>query len=393
LIGSRYIDIASDAIQYYQEPAAEVDVLINENLRPFTLSYLRKLTDDTGVLQHAKFGIPNWKEGYCVDDNARALLTVLMAYQQTNNKDALELMPTYLSFLHYMQRDDGRFRNFLHYDRSYLDEVGSEDAFGRSIWSLGYLIRYAPNNSYKEFGLELFHRSYSQFTQLKSLRAISNTIIGICHYLKVYSNDEGMVHTLSIVTKQLTDAYELHHSKNWNWFENELVYDNALLPLALLHSYEITGTVSVKNIALQTLRFLESKTLSRDYFTPIGNNGWHHRNNEQALFDQQAIEVMAMAFMYQQAFQVTKDPEHIKNLNTCFSWFLGNNALHVPLYDHETNGCCDGLACNGINRNQGAESTIAYLASHLVFLKTKAWQHESEKKKINMLAKNELMAV
>jgi len=292
-----------------------------------------------------------------------------------------------------MQRDDGRFRNFLHYNRSYLDEVGSEDAFGRTIWALGYLIRYAPNNSYKEFGLELFHRSFSQFTQLNSLRAIANTIVGICHYLKAYPNDERMLHTLIQITQKLTNAYELHHSRNWSWFENELVYDNAILPLALLHSYEITGTIPVKNIALQTLRFLESKTLNKDYFTPIGNNGWHHRSGEKALFDQQAIEVMAMAFMYQQAFQVTKDPQHIKHLNMCFSWFLGNNALHVPLYDHETHGCCDGLECTGINRNQGAESTIAYLASHLVFLKTKEWQLESEKKKINKLTKNELMAV
>jgi len=393
LIGSRYIDTASDAIEYYQVLNKDADVLVTENMPSFSLAYLKRLTDSTGVIQHAKYGIPNWKEGYCVDDNARALLTVLMAYQQPNNKDALELMPTYLSFLHYMQRDDGRFRNFLHYNRNYLDEVGSEDAFGRAIWALGYLIRYAPNNSYKEFGLELYHRSFPQFTQLKNLRPIADTIVGICHYLKAYPTDEGMLQILVQLTKKLTDAYEQHHSKNWNWFENELVYDNGILPLALLHSYEITGNLTVKSIALQTVRFLETKTLFKGYFTPIGNNGWHAKNGEIAVFDQQAIEVMAMAFMYQQAFQVTKDAQHIKHLNICFSWFLGNNELHVPLYDHETHGCCDGLQCEGINRNQGAESTLAYLASHLVVLKTRAWQYESEKKKINMLSKNEVMAV
>jgi len=394
LIGSRYIDIASDALQYYQEPNMDAEVLVNENLPSFTLAYLKTLTDSTGVIQHAKYGIPNWKEGYCVDDNSRALLTVLMAHQQQSNiKDALELMPTYLSFIHYMQTDDGRFRNFLHYNRSYLDEVGSEDAFGRTIWALGYLIRYAPNNSYKEFGLELFNRSFSQFTQLKNLRPIADTMVGICHYLKANPTDEGMQQVLVQLTKKITDAYEQHHSKNWNWFENEMVYDNGILPLALLHSYEITGNLEVKNIALQTIKFLESRTLSKGYFTPVGNNGWHTKHGEMALFDQQAIEVMAMAFMYQQAFQVTKNPQYIKHLNICFSWFLGNNELHVPLYDHETHGCCDGLQCEGINRNQGAESTLAYLASHLIVLKTKAWEYESEKKKINMLTKNELMAV
>jgi len=394
LIGSRYADIAAEAMQYYQQPKREVEYLLNENnLPPFTLAYLKRLTDDTGVIQHAKYGIPNWKEGYCLDDNARALITALMAHQQLNDKHAIELMPTYLSFIHYMQRDDGTFGNFLHYNRTYLDEVGSQDAFGRTIWALGYLIRYAPNNSYKEFGIELFSRSYPQFTQLTSLRGIADTIIGICHYLKAIPTDEGVLQTLIQLTKKLTDEYELHHSKNWNWFENELIYDNGILPLALLHSYEITGNVLVKNIALQTINFLETKTLSKGYFTPIGNQGWHQKNGKVPLFDQQAIEVMAIVFMYQEAYQVTKDSQYIKHLNICFSWFLGNNELHVPLYDHETNGCCDGLECTGINRNQGAESTLAYLTSYLVVLKTKTWQYESEKKKINMLTKNELMAV
>ncbi len=394
LIGSRYIDIAAEAIQTYQKPIREAELLINDNNVPsFTLAHLKRLTDSTGVIQHAKYGIPNWKEGYCLDDNARALVTALMAYQQLNNKEALELMPAYLSFIHYMQRDDGRFRNFLHYNRTYLDEVGSEDSFGRTIWALGYLIRYAPNNSYKEFALELFFHSFPQFTQVKSLRGTADTMVGICHYLKACPTDEGVLQILIQLTKKLTEAYDLHHSNNWHWFENKLIYDNGVLPLALLHSYEITGNTTVKNIALKAIDFLESKTLQKGYFVPVGNNGWHPKNGEMALFDQQAIEVMAMIFMCQEAFYVTKDPKNIKHLNICFSWFLGNNELHVPLYDHETNGCCDGLECNGINRNQGAESTLAYLTSHLVFLKTKALQYESEKNKINILNKNELMAV
>jgi len=392
LIGGKYVKIAKDAIENYDEAVKESDP--NEPEIPrFSLEHLKRLTDSTGVIQHAKYGIPNWKEGYCLDDNARALITVLMAYQQLRSSDALQLMPVYLSYINYMQREDGRFRNFLHYNRNYLDKVGSEDSFGRTIWALGYLIRYAPNNSYKEFAREIFIKAYPNFTNLRALRGIANTMIGISHYLKAYHTDEGMLHTLMKLTKKLVEAYRQNVSNKWRWFEKEMTYDNAILPLALLHSCEITGNNYVKNIALDAVYFLERKTLYKEHFIPIGNDGWHSKNGTLPVFDQQAIETMAMIFMYQQAYLVTKDPQHINNINTCFSWFLGKNELHVPLYDHETNGCCDGLCCEGLNRNQGAESTLAYLISHLVVQKAKAWEHEYKHQELKSIQKVEYMAV
>lgn len=393
LIGSRYLALAEDAVEKYEETAL-AEILNAENeIPPFSLEHLKRLTDSTGIIQHAAYGIPNWKEGYCLDDNARALLTVLMAYRQFKSSDALQLMPVYLSYIHYMQREDGKFRNFLHFNRNYLDKVGSEDSFGRTIWALGYLIRYSPNNSYKEFALNLFSRSFKQFTKLRYLRGIANTLIGISHYLKAYPNDEGMLQVLMQMTKKLVVAYHQNSSKRWNWFEKQMTYDNAILPLALLHSCEITNNAYVKDVAMETLGFLERKTLYKEHFIPIGNRGWHSEDSDVTVFDQQAIDVMAMIFMYLQAFLITKEPQYLKNIHICFSWFLGKNELHVPLYDSETHGCCDGLNFDGINRNQGAESTLAYLTSYLLVLKTKELQYELEKQDMNKVKKIESVAV
>jgi len=393
IIGTKYFKLIAKAIDNYNE-LKEFSVLDETEIPAFSLDHLKRLTDSTGIIQHAKYGIPNWKEGYCLDDNARALITVLMAYQQLKNDEALQLMPVYLSYIHYMQREDGKFRNFLHFNRNYLDKVGSEDSFGRTIWALGYLIRFAPNHSYKEFAKEIFLKSYPQFERLKALRGIANTIVGIGHYLKTYYTDEGMLQLLIKLTNKLTDAYRRNSSSKWKWFEKEMTYDNAILPLALLHSCEITGNNVVKDIALEAVYFLERKTLYKEHFIPIGNKGWHSKNSSLPVFDQQAIEAMAMIFMYQQAYRVTKDPQHIANINTCFSWFLGKNELHVPLYDHETKGCCDGLCSDGLNRNQGAESTLAYLTSHLIVQKAKEWQYEYQHKDMNnTIQKVEYMAI
>jgi len=376
LIGSKYLELAMAATEYAAESNDNRTVLVDDDeMPPFTLTHLKRLTDDTGIIQHAKYGIPNLKEGYCLDDNARAVVAVLMAYGQLHDNDALELLPRYLGYIHYMQKDDGMFRNFLHFNRNYLDETGSEDSFGRAIWALGYLIEHAPNNSYREFGHELFFKACPNFSSLKSLRGVANVIIGISYYLKLFPGDEGMLQVLISLTGRLTAAFEENDYGSWHWFESVLTYDNGILPLALLHSCEITGNEEVKNIGLRTLRFIEYKTLNKDYFAPVGNEGWHRKNDDKAVFDQQAIEAMAMILMYEQAHVVTKNADHIKKINTCFSWFLGNNELHVPLYDAETTGCCDGLECNGVNRNQGAESTLAFYISQLVAMKTMAWQY------------------
>ena len=368
-IGEKYIQQLQEAIDKPVEVDKDEQIIDSDSLPTFSLAHVKRLTDDTGIVQHAKYGIPNLKEGYCMDDNARALIMALLSYQQNKSKVALELLPVYLSYIQYMQKEDGNFRNFLSFTREYLDEIGSEDSFGRTIWSLGYLINCAPNNSYREFGHELFQRSVPHFKNLKYIRGIANTIIGVAHYLKIHGQDEGMVQQLINLTDPLIDAYNKHSNDEWHWFENELTYDNAILPLALLHSSEITGNEMVKAIAIKSLTFLDNLTISNGYLSPVGSDGWYQKDGKMAIYDQQAIETMAMVLMYFQAYHVTKNLDYIRKMYLSYRWFLGENSLHVPLYDHETKGCCDGLQPDGINRNQGAESTLAYLISHLIVLK------------------------
>jgi len=380
-IGAEFIKVAQESCLAHDFSAKVLknSIVDPEILPKFSLAHVTRLTDDTGIVQHAKFGIPNLKEGYCLDDNSRALIMALMAHQRNKSPEALRLLPIYLSYIHYMQTDDGNFRNFLSFSRQYLDEVGSEDSFGRTIWALGYLIGCAPNNSYQEFAIEIFRRSIAHFENLKHIRGQANTIIGICHYLKVFPTDEGMVRILINLTKPLVDAYEQTHKPDWEWFEEGMTYDNAILPLALLHSGEITGDEKVKKIAMTTMAFLDKLTLSNGYLSPVGNDGWYYRGGTFPTFDQQAIETMAMVLMHFEAYQTFREPEYIEKMFLSYRWFLGENTLRAPLYDHETKGCCDGLLPTGINRNQGAESTLAYLISHLTVLRAFELEYEYNK--------------
>lgn len=335
----------------------------------FSLAHIKRLTDNTGLIQHAKYGIPNLTEGYCLDDNSRALLLSLMHFQKFKNEETAQMFPIYMSYIHYMQREDGYFRNFLSFNRDFLDEKGSEDSFGRTIWALGYLIWAAPNNSYREFGEDLLDKSRPHFSQLKYIRGVANTIIGISYYLKTHPSDERMMQELRSLTAQLLASYTKDPGQKWAWFEDELTYDNAIMPLALLHSAEITGDEKVRHIAFESMNFLESVTFEDGVFKPVGNEEWYAKGRKKSVYDQQAIETMAMALMYHQAYSMTKKPEILHKLKLTFEWFIGNNSLRIPLYDFETQGCCDGLQAGKLNRNQGAESTLAFLISHLAVLK------------------------
>jgi len=367
-IGLNYIELITHVIENPDVGERLFRRIMDPGIMPeFSLGYVKHLTNNTGIIQHAKYGIPNWKEGYCLDDNARALLMSLMAYH-LGYKDAAQLMPPYMSFLLYMQNDGGYFRNFLGYKNEYLDKIGSEDAFGRTMWALGYLVHHAPDNSYSKFGRELFLKSLPNVKNLASLRGIANTLIGVAYYMKEYPSDKGLCNTLTDLTDVLIKAYEDCCGDDWQWFENYLTYDNAILPLALLHSAEITRDEKVKKIAFETIRFLEGATMGPRYFNPVGNDGWYLRDGKIPSYDQQAIDTMAMVLLYRQAYQSTREPQYMKKMFLVYSWFLGENSVCAPLYDPDTKGCCDGLHPTGINLNQGAESTLAYMISHLAVL-------------------------
>lgn len=382
-IGTTFIKVLEEAVDLGQINIRETPPIIDVDAMPaLNLSHLQLLTDDTGIIQHAKFGIPNWKEGYCIDDNARALIFCIMAHNQLKNKTAVKLMPKYLSFIEYMQTPDGGFRNFLSYDRKYLDEVGSEDSFGRAIWSLGFLISNGPNNSYKEFGRQLFWNSYPKFDQLKHIRGIADTVIGISYYLKTQNDDELLVPKINKLAEVIKKAYRINAEKNWNWFEDILTYDNAILPLSLLCHYQATGNKESYKIAFESIDFLDSFSFDKGYLSLVGNAGWMKKHQQNPIYDQQAIDAMAMLLMYSKAYELTKKDKYLESLHTCYQWFLGNNSLHVPLYDRETDGCADGIQENSLNRNQGAESTLAYFISYLAVLQAAEKEYETLKSPI-----------
>lgn len=376
--GQVFVDVLEEAISksLKEKDNAGQKIIDADAMPSFNLAHIQRLTDDTGIVQHAKYGIPNLKEGYCLDDNSRALIMAILAYQQNKSKVALELLPVYLSYIQYMQNEDGSFRNFLSFTREYLDEVGSEDSFGRTIWALGYLINNAPNNSYREFAREVFDKSIPHFKKLQHLRGIGNTMIGLSSYLKAHPGDEHIRAQFDQLASPLKESYLKNKQEKWHWFEEKMTYDNAILPLALLCHYQGTKDRESLDIALESMEFLSQKTLNSGYLNPVGNDGWLYKDGgEMAIYDQQAIETMAMVLLYFKAYEITRDLTHIKQMHLCYQWFLGENSLHLPLFDHETKGCGDGLKPQGVNRNQGAESTLAYWISHLIVLKAMEYEY------------------
>jgi glycosyltransferase involved in cell wall biosynthesis len=378
-IGKKYVALAEKILKEGQKVIVKKDTVLDFLiLPPFSLTHINRLTDDTGIIQLAKFGIPNLKEGYCLDDNSRALLMVLMAYRQMKDIRALELSPIYLSYIHYMQNANGTFRNFLSFSRNYLDEVGSEDSFGRTIWALGYLLGNAPNDAYYQTGKLLFFNASPNFEKLKSIRSIANTMIGISYYLKRNPSDDTMTERLRNLATILVKHYDENETPDWEWFESLLAYDNGILPLALLHSAEILNDDKITKTAFKSMNFLTKHMLKDNYLSIIGNEKWYKKEGERSVFAQQPIDAMAMVLMYHQAFHVTKDKDYLNKLYTSFLWFLGENDLRMSLYDFETQGCCDGFESYGVNRNQGAESSLAYLISHLTVLQAYEEFHESD---------------
>jgi glycosyltransferase involved in cell wall biosynthesis len=368
-IGEKYSALMSQVLADPRVAVAKKETIIDPLLLPpFSLAHIKRLTDDTGIIQHAKFGIPNLKEGYCLDDNARALLMVLMAYREKKDSLALELSPIYLSYIHYVQNKDGTFRNFLSFNRNYLDEVGSEDSFGRTIWALGYLLGNAPNDAYYQTGKLMFFDAAPNFEKLKSIRSIANTMIGISYYLKGNPSDDDMTNRLRNFSYTLIAHYEKNSTADWQWFESLMAYDNGILPLALLHAAEILNDEKITRIAIDAMTFLTRVTMKDGYLSIIGNKEWYKKDGTRSVFAQQPIDALAMVLMYHQAFHLTKDKEYLTKLYTSFMWFLGENDLRMSLYDFETKGCCDGFENDGVNRNQGAESSLAYLISHLTVL-------------------------
>jgi glycosyltransferase involved in cell wall biosynthesis len=337
------------------------------DLPELNLDHLLRLTDDTGLLQHASFATPRYAEGYCLDDNARALLltALLEGAGSTNAKANRDLATRYLAFVAYaFDRSRGRFRNFMSFARQWTEDVGSEDSHGHAVWALGAVIGRVGDPGICSLGRDLFPAAVPALVQFTSPRAWAYGLLGIDEYLRAFDGDSGVQTVRKALLESLMGLYRQVSTPEWPWFETSLTYANARLAQAAIVSGKAIGSEEITDIGLRSLEWLAKlQTSGRENFAPIGSDGFYDREGKKADFDQQPIEAASMVSACLDALLVTRQPIWAEYACRAFDWFLGRNHLGLPLYDASTGGCRDGLHANRVNENQGAESTLAFLLS------------------------------
>jgi hypothetical protein len=329
---------------------------------------LRALTDDVGMFQHKKFSTIARKEGYTTDDNARALIAALMHHRNIGDPDSLRLVETYLSFILYMQREDGRFHNFIGFDRRFRDDVGSEDCLGHVLWACGYALTPDAPEETRLVAKEIFDRCLPHSRQFTSPRAKAFTILGLHHYQRAFPEDRNPSTYLLKLSGELMNQYGIETDDEWQWFESYLTYANARLPQALLAAYLSTGEPSCLKVALDSLDFLVETQFANGVFIPIGTEGWYVKGGERAIYDQQPIEASCMVEAAVLSYVITGVDEYLETAKAAFEWYHGRNTKNVVLINSKTGTCYDGITSDGLNRNQGAESTLSYYLAHLTLL-------------------------
>ena len=330
------------------------------------LSHLSRMTDSTGIFQHAILTVPNFSEGYCTDDNARAFILAVLLSELGEEPERLRtLATTYAAFLHHaFDLRVKRFHNHMSFDRRWLDEQGSEDCQGRALWALGVGVGRSPYRSFQIMAGQLFALALPALTELTSPRAWAFGLIGIHEYLRRLSGDSLVNQTRETLTSRLMELFERTAQPDWRWFQEDLTYDNAKLPHALILSGRATGQPAVLEQGLQALRWLTELQISeKGHFRSIGTNGFYRRGGMRANFDQQPIEAQAMVSACLEAYRATSDLWWYEQAQRAFDWFIGWNDLGLELCSPKTGGCRDGLHVDRVNRNQGAESTLAFLLS------------------------------
>jgi len=327
------------------------------------LDRLLALTDDTGMLQHAKYTVPDRAHGYCTDDNARALLVTARVQRllPENAKLCDKLCDTYLAFLlHAFNEERGRFRNFMDYGRRWLEEVGSEDSHGRAVWALGSAVSLLSDARQQPLIVTLFKRAVPACELLTSPRAMAFSLLGMTDYLDVMPGDSDIKRLRGDLVEELFKRFS-STKPEWPWPEDKVTYDNSRLCQALIAAGHALQRDDVIEAGLRSLRWLMKQQMSDKCFVPIGNQGWFVKGGTPARFDQQPLEAAAAVEACLLAHAISQESEWLQYAQSAFNWFLGNNDLNLALYDAKTGGCCDGLEINGVNRNQGAESTLAWL--------------------------------
>ncbi|WP_276875303.1 glycosyltransferase family 4 protein [Chryseobacterium joostei] len=366
-IGRHYQLLVDELIQ--QDKEADVRYQLNEDREsefsfpPLNLQQLRILTDLTGILQHARYTIPDRTHGYCLDDNARALvLCVMLQNDMQDIEELTRLTSIYLSFIDYsFHNKSKRFRNFMSYERSWLEDEGSEDSAGRAIWALGYTASYTKVTNFCYHANDLFEKVLEDVGYIQHPRALSYMILGLTSHVNVY-REPFVEKLLKDKAGQLFSFFDQTIDDDWLWYENVVTYANSRIPQALLAAGMALSNYEMMERGLKILDWLIQKQFSGDVFSPIGNNGWLTKQGK-ARYDQQPLEAHGMIDACLEAEKQVKDGRYAHYAAKAFEWFTGNNDISLSLYDFATGGCRDGLHRDGLNHNQGAESTLSWLMS------------------------------
>lgn len=329
------------------------------------MDHLLNMTDNFGIIQFANSTKPDIKSGYTTDDNVRAMLACCMEYNKSKELSKLDLIKTYLNYLDHVQQPDGRFMNYVDYEKNTDLKRWTADAHGRTLWCLGVVAsqKNLPgdiSNSAKA----LFEKGLEVIDEFSSPRALAFSLIGLYHFnLRVPSGEN--LNRITKIADFLESLYNQNATKSWIWFEQILAYSNSKLPEAMLYAYLATKRKKYKTIGLSTLTFLISITFEKNMFIPVGQKGWFRQNGTRAYYDQQPVDTASMVQTLMLAHKITDKEVYKKRALRTFEWFLGKNMLKQMVYNTETGGCFDGLGKSSININQGAESTISYLIARL----------------------------
>ncbi len=367
---TRHMTWTNVALAHFNLYRKIVHVAQERKLPPISLQHLKTLTDDFGIFQFAKYTKPNKRYGYTLDDNARALIVAAMNWNQTL-KDAPVLFERYLDFIEFVQKANGSFSNIVTSQRKIQRRrIESEDAQGRTLWSLGFVIAQSHlPSSYRKRAAKLFHKAMPSIKRLKSPRAIAFAMLGLHFYNLALANARSRYLFKFLADLQLKRFQEAV-AKDWCWFEDRLTYSNSKLPESLFLAYLDTKNPGYLEVAEKTFQFLIRITFKNGMFAPIGQKGWYVRGRKRTYFDQQPEDASSMVQTLLVAYQATGKEKYKKMAFDVFQWFLGKNHLHQMVYDESSGGCYDGVGEHALNLNQGAESTVSYLLARLALEKT-----------------------
>jgi len=369
-VASRYVDTFTQARAEHgsrRSTAFRAQTLAarQAGLPEITLKHVQAMTDDTGMLQHAIFSIPRYDDGYCVDDNARALLLMALLEDAGSDDPAVvrALAARYLAFVNYaFDRPSGRFRNFLSYGRQWMEAAGSEDSHGRAVWALGTAVGRGVDPGRQTLAGDLFHAALPAMTAFSSPRAWAFGLLGVDEYLRAFQGDNKVEALRANLSGRLLGLFQRTSGGDWQWFEDSVTYCNARLSQALVVSGHRMQRTEMLDAGLQSLEWLMALQSSADrQFAGVGSNGFYVRGRSPAPFDQQPVEACATVSACLDAFHISRDPRWAAHARWAFNWFLGENHLQHWLFDPSTGGCRDGLHADRPNQNQGAEATLSFL--------------------------------